>query len=163
MRDEATAVMTDAEMDAAEREAEAQLAEARSRPPDPALEARVAASMRRPYRMEVRGEPAEGYLASAPELPGCFTAGETPEEAMRMLRDAMATWIEATIVAGQAVPEPGEERYSGRMLLRMPRSLHARLAELAAQEGVSINQLTVMLLAEGVGREQMSILADAGD
>lgn len=45
--------------------------------------------LRRPYRMVIRGTPEEGYLAEAPELPGCITAGETPEEALALLRDAM--------------------------------------------------------------------------
>jgi len=160
MSNEATRVMSDAEMDAAERLAEARLAEARTRPSDSDVEARVQEHLRRPYRMEVRGNPEEGYLATAPELPGCMTAGETPEEALRMLRDAMASWLETAIIAGNPIPEPGEERYSGRMLLRLPRSLHARLAEQAGRENVSINQLALTLIAEGLGREQSDLLAD---
>lgn len=103
--------------------------------------------------MELRGNPKEGYLARAPEFPGCVTAGATPDEALRMLQDALATWIEAAIEAGDPVPEPGEERYSGRMLLRMPKSLHARLADQAEREGVSINQLAATLIASGLGSD----------
>ncbi len=44
------------------------------------LEAQVQAIIRRPYHRVVTGEPSEGYLAQVPELPGCFTAGETPED-----------------------------------------------------------------------------------
>lgn len=152
--------MSDAEMDAAERLAEARLAEARTRSADPEVEARVQEYLRRPYRMEVRGTPAEGYLATAPELPGCITAGETPEDALRMLRDAMASWIEAAIVAGGPIPEPDGERHGGRVLLRMPRSLHARLAEQAARENVSINQLAVTFLADSLGQNRERLLAD---
>jgi predicted RNase H-like HicB family nuclease len=90
-------VMSDAELRAAEELAEARLAEGRQRPVNAAVEERVRGYLRCPYRMEVRGNPDEGYLATAPELPGCMTAGETPEAALQMLRDAMATWIEATI------------------------------------------------------------------
>ncbi|HLZ09704.1 MAG TPA: type II toxin-antitoxin system HicB family antitoxin [Chloroflexota bacterium] len=154
MNDEATRVMSDADMDAAERLAEVRLADARNRPIDPDVEERVREYLRRPYRMEVRGSPEEGYLATAPELPGCITASDTPEDGLRMLRDAMATWLEATIVAGDQVPEPDEVRFSGRMLLRMPKSLHSRLADQAGRENVSINQLAVALVAEGLGREQ---------
>lgn len=160
MSDAGTRVMSDAEMNVAERRAEARFAEARNRPTDPGLERRVREALRQPYWMDVRGSPDEGYLATAPELPGCFTAGETPEDAMRMLRDAMATWLEATIAAGDPDPEPDEDRYRGRILLRLPRSLHARLAERAEREDVSINQLVATLIAEGLGREQGSIGAE---
>ncbi len=160
MTNEATRVMSDADMDAAERLAETRMAAARARPSDSDVEARVREYLRRPYRMEVRGNPDEGYLATAPELPGCLTAGETPEEALRLLQDAMATWIEAAIAAGDPIPQPDEDRYSGRMLLRIPKSLHARLAEKAGRDQVSINQLAVTMLAEGLGREQSGILAD---
>jgi len=139
MSNEATRVMSDADMDAAERLADARLTEGRTRPSDSDVDARVQECLRRPYRMEVRGNPEEGYLATAPELPGCVTAGETPEEALRLLRDAMATWIEATIAAGDPVPGPDEDRHSGRTLL---------------------NQLAVALLAEGLGRKQSSLVAD---
>jgi antitoxin HicB len=153
MTNKATRVMSDADMDAAERLAEARIAEARARPSDSDVEARVREFLRRPYRMEVRGNPEEGYLATAPELPGCLTAGETPEEALRLLQDAMATWIEAAIAAGDPVPQPDDDRYSGRMLLRIPKSLHARLAEQAGCENVSMNQFALVLLAESLVRE----------
>lgn len=101
-----------------------------------------------------------GLSRGFPSLPGCLTAGETPEDALRMLREAMASWIEAAILAGDPVPEPAEERSSGRVLLRMPRSLHARLAAQARQENVSINQLAITLLAEGLGQGHERLLAN---
>jgi antitoxin HicB len=60
----------------------------------------------RPYRKVISGDDVDGYLAEAPELPGCITAGETVEEALAMLRDAMEGWIECALVAGDSVPEP---------------------------------------------------------
>lgn len=149
-----TRTLSGGEMDAIEAEAEAQIAAARARPVDPAVEARVQELLRRPYRMEVAGDPEEGYLARAPELPGCFTAGETPTEAVAMLRDAMATWLESAVLEGAPIPEPGAasgEQHSGRILLRMPKSLHRALAEAADAEGVSTNQYVVALLAANVG------------
>jgi antitoxin HicB len=144
-------VLGEAEMRAAEELAEVGLAESRKRPINSTVEERIREYLRRPYRMEVRGNPDDGYLATAPELPGCTTAGETPEDALNMLRDAMATWIEAAIEGGRPIPEPDEDRYTGRILFRMPKSLHARLAEQAARDSVSINQLAVTLIAEGLG------------
>jgi predicted RNase H-like HicB family nuclease len=62
--------------------------------------------LKRPYTMVIRGDPTDGYLAKAPELPGCFTAGETPEEALAMLREAMALWFESMLETGDPIPEP---------------------------------------------------------
>jgi antitoxin HicB len=70
-------------------------------------EARIRELLDRPYRMVVRGDPTEGYLAEAPELPGCISAGETPIEAIEMLRDAMAGWFEEMLESGLEIPEPG--------------------------------------------------------
>lgn len=69
--------------------------------------AHVAELLRRPYRMVIRGTLVEGYLAEAPELSGCITAGETPEEALALLRDAMALWLESALAHGDPVPGPG--------------------------------------------------------
>ena len=41
--------------------------------------------------------------------------------------------------------------YSGRLLLRMPRTLHEELAQAAEREGTSLNQLIVGLLSRSVG------------
>ncbi|HLZ71891.1 MAG TPA: type II toxin-antitoxin system HicB family antitoxin [Dehalococcoidia bacterium] len=62
--------------------------------------------LKRPYVMVIRGDPTDGYLAKSPELPGWFTAGETPEEALELLRDAMALWFESMLETGDSIPEP---------------------------------------------------------
>jgi len=83
-----------------------------------------------------------------------MTAGETEEEAVELLREAMAGWLTVALQRGQPVPEPAtspDERYSGYISVRMPRSLHRRLAEQARAEGVSLNQWAVTLLARGLG------------
>jgi predicted RNase H-like HicB family nuclease len=41
-----------------------------------------------------------------PDLPGCFSAGDTLEEAMLQAEDAIVGWIEAAIDDGQAIPSP---------------------------------------------------------
>ena len=47
-----------------------------------------------------------GFTAVAPELPGCRSDGETPEEALANIYDAIACWIEAAQEMGRAVPPP---------------------------------------------------------
>ena len=36
-----------------------------------------------------------GWLATIPDLPGCMSDGETPEEAIQNAREAEVSWIEA--------------------------------------------------------------------
>ena len=35
-----------------------------------------------------------GYLATVPDLPGCMSDGDTPEEALRNVQEAIASWLE---------------------------------------------------------------------
>jgi predicted RNase H-like HicB family nuclease len=49
----------------------------------------------------------EGFVAIAPELPGCKSDGETPHEALENAYDAIACWIEAAEEMGRPIPEPG--------------------------------------------------------
>ena len=58
-----------------------------------------------------------------PDLPGCMTAGETEAEALSLLPDAMAGWLESVLERGLPVPEPSvRPEYSGKVLVRMPRT-----------------------------------------
>lgn len=76
-----------------------------------------------------------------PDLPGCLSDGSTIEDAIENGADALRSWIEAAREFGDAVPAPSRpsDSYSGRWNMRVPRSLHRRLAERAKAEGVSLN------------------------
>jgi antitoxin HicB len=92
-----------------------------------------------------------GWLISFPDLPGCMSDGETPEEAITNGKDALAAWLQAAREIGREVPPPNELP-SGKFVARVPRSLHARLSARARQEGVSMNALVSTLLAAGLVR-----------
>jgi len=110
-----------------------------------ALRALVARS----YPVTLHPDPEGGYVAEVRDLPGCVSQGETPDEALAMIADAKAAWIRSAYAHGDPVPAPSADiSYSGKLLLRMPRSLHRRLAEKASYEGVSLNQEVVSLLSE---------------
>ncbi len=47
-----------------------------------------------------------GFVATVPDLPGCMSDGETPQEALANVHDAIRTWIEAAQDLGHKVPEP---------------------------------------------------------
>lgn len=73
---------------------------------DVAREQQIADLLKRPYHKVIHGEPREGYLAEAPELPGCITAGATEAEATHNLDEAMALWFEWALAGGRPIPEP---------------------------------------------------------
>jgi len=113
--------------------------------------------MAQEYPVQVRrlsDEEGGGYLAEVPDLPGCVTDGETAVEALERAEDAIQEWIETAKEMGRDVPAPGElMSFSGRWVVRMPKSLHMQLAERAKREGVSLNMLAVTLLAGRVSKE----------
>jgi predicted RNase H-like HicB family nuclease len=94
----------------------------------------------------------EGFIALAPDLPGCSAFGDTQHEAIGQLHGAIAAWIQAAEAAGNPIPEPSKPaepvQHSGKLLVRMPRELHANLVRSAAIEGVSLNQYLVYLLTK---------------
>ena len=47
-----------------------------------------------------------GFVATVPDLPGCMSDGETPEEALANVRDAVAACIEEARALGRTVPKP---------------------------------------------------------
>lgn len=50
-----------------------------------------------------------GYLAIFPDLPGCMSDGETPEDALANARDALSEWMDAARGRkGFVLPKPGE-------------------------------------------------------
>ena len=91
-----------------------------------------------------------GYLVSFPDLPGCMADGESIEDAISEARDAFKAWMMAEMEDHANVPVP--KSYSGQFVQRIPKSLHRQLAKCAENEGVSLNQLTTTLLAQGVVR-----------
>lgn len=110
--------------------------------------------LRLPYTRELIPEPEGGWFVRIKELPGCMSQGDTPDEAMAMIADAMVGWLESALAHGQAIPKPRhDEAYSGKFVVRMPKSMHRRLAETAQADGVSLNQWTVVALASALGAE----------
>lgn len=103
-----------------------------------------------------------GWAADVPELPGCFTDGDTPEDALENAEQAIEEWLEIAKEDGRPVPEPKKARdylFSGKFTLRIPKSLHRRLAEKAEANGVSLNQYVSTLLAHNHGFESASPVA----
>jgi predicted RNase H-like HicB family nuclease len=113
--------------------------------------------LRRPYARVLTPDDETGtYTAEILEFPGCIAQGETPDEAYERLESAAAGWVEAALDMGQEIPEPSDPySYSGRIALRLPRSLHRRAAQMAERDGTSLNQFLVAAVAERVGAESL--------
>jgi antitoxin HicB len=108
------------------------------------------------YPFEIRPlseEDGGGYLVTFPDLPGCMSDGETPEEALDHGKDAFRCWMRAHIGDGRPIPKPFSGGESGKFVQRVPKSIHARLAARAKQEGVSLNALVLSFIAEGLGQK----------
>ena len=58
------------------------------------------------YLFLVAGNNEEGYVASAIDLTGCLTCGDTMEELMKNIQDAKREWLEAAMEMGVKIPEP---------------------------------------------------------
>jgi RNA polymerase sigma factor (sigma-70 family) len=121
-----------------------------------------------PYHISIvreRGNAEEGrvWTARAEELPGCQAHGATVEEAVRGIEDAIDGWIDDALANGREVPSPrAPSHHSGRLMLRMPRSLHAELAEAAERERVSLNHFIATSLERALASDG-SAASDAPD
>jgi antitoxin HicB len=104
-----------------------------------------------PYPVTLVHEDDE-WLATIDALPGCTARGATPDEAIERASDAMAAWLTTARREGKDVPDPKTaQSHSGRLLLRMPQTLHAELARTAEREHVSLNQFITDALAGALG------------
>jgi len=127
----------------------------RKRAAEAAARAARAAGDAPPYPISLvpgDGDPAGRWRAVVEDLPGCEARGATPEEAAARARAAIDQWVRSATANGQPVPPPREEpTHSGKLLVRMPPSLHSELARLADREKVSLNTLIIGALGGAVG------------
>ncbi|MBO4819233.1 MAG: toxin-antitoxin system HicB family antitoxin [Firmicutes bacterium] len=111
----------------------------------------VAEYMKLPYSriiQPIADESGSYFAASVLEFEGCISVGNTFEEAYRNLNEAMELWLEVALQGGKQIPECiSSEDYSGRFVIRIPKSLHKKLAIEASIEGVSLNQYALYKLS----------------
>ena len=89
------------------------------------------------------------YVASIREYPDCVGQGDTVEEAYDEVMDNFSALIENSKENGEELKILNfEEKYSGKILLRLPKSLHRQLAMQAENEGVSLNTCIINSLAQ---------------
>ncbi|MCI8426379.1 MAG: toxin-antitoxin system HicB family antitoxin [Lachnospira sp.] len=82
------------------------------------------------------------------KLDGCQSTSDTLEELYQSLNEVMEGYIEVKLENNLSVPIPEAiEKYSGKFVVRISKSLHQRLAIEVEKEGVSLNQLALYKLA----------------
>src|SRR3972149_169354 len=118
------------------------------------IKAQVEYYLKLPYTMTVQYQDEQGgyYIAGYLELPDLTMTGLTPEEAIKELLLEAPEWFELNIKSGYKIPLPSKpSKYSGRINFRMPKQLHAKVAAIAQQEGVSLNQYLLSAGAQAAG------------
>ena len=119
-------------------------------------EKKIRSYLEQPYARVLIPEPEGGFSAEILEFPGCFSQGETPNEAIASLEEVAEAWLEAALEQGQEIPSPSASHsYSGRFALRMPRDIHRMAAAKAARDGVSLNACLVTAIAAWVGADNL--------
>lgn len=106
------------------------------------------------YKVETRYDPGdECWYATLPELWETMADGETASKAMENVLALKDEVIELAVRKNRRIPTPRPEiEHSGRFLLRVPKSLHEKLAREAELEGTSINRLVIQVLSGEMGR-----------
>ena len=104
------------------------------------------------YNITIRRGTFEGevcYEARVKELPDLAEYADSAEEAYELAIDAIQTTAEIFAEKGKAMPVPLQpaDDYSGRVTLRLPKSLHRALSQAAEEEAVSLNQHLVNILS----------------
>jgi len=100
------------------------------------------------YRVSWSEEDQE-YVGLCTEFPSLSWLAATQEDALQGIRQVVEDVVTDMVSSGEDVPEPiSTRKYSGKFVVRIPPELHRRLAEVAAEEGVSINRLVSARLAK---------------
>jgi predicted RNase H-like HicB family nuclease len=66
------------------------------------------ASMRRRYTVILEKEESGGYHVFCPALPGCHSEGDSLDDAMKAIREAIEAYVESLVAHGEKVPEESE-------------------------------------------------------
>ena len=114
------------------------------------------------YTFEVIADPGGGYVIRYPDLPGCLSQTDDINQVVPFATEIRELWIETEYEDGHSIPLPTyPEEYSGKFNLRIPKSLHRKLAKSASADGVSLNHYITALLSQGDAQERIERKLDA--
>lgn len=87
------------------------------------------------------------FVVTYPDLPGCVTQVERSEDIHAMANEARELWLETMWEIGGKIPEAPARDFSGKLVIRIPKSLHRDLSYMARDEGMSLNSFILHLLS----------------
>ncbi len=107
--------------------------------------------MKLPYTrlvQEINDESGHYFYGRILELDGCQTTSDNLSDLYADLNGLMESYLEIKLENNLPIPIPqSTEKYSGKFVVRLPKTLHQKLAIEAQKEGVSLNQLALYKLA----------------
>ena len=105
------------------------------------------------------------YEARVTELPDVTEYADSFDEAYALAIDTIDVTAEMFAAQGKAMPVPmvPADDYSGRVTLRLAKSLHRSLAQAADREGVSLNQHLTNILNYYTGYAQAAEARNSGN
>ncbi len=115
------------------------------------------------YNYEIRVVPkkdCEGniyWTAFYPAIEGCVGGGESLEEAVADAKENLEIFLEYLKDEKLILPEEyAENEYNGKIALRLAKSTHKKVSEMAEREGISINTFLISAVENYLGLKQCS-------
>ena len=113
---------------------------------------RIEQILQQPYTHVLTPDPNGGFAAEILEFPGCFSQGETAEDAHANLVEAARSWLAAAFDSIGEIPPPlAPSQARGAVRLVLPKTMHGRALLLAAREGVPVETFLLAIIAEAIG------------
>lgn len=106
------------------------------------------------YTIETAQENDQKYfIVYVNELPGICTDNVSIEQAMKDIKQIIATAIEMKLDAGDQIPEPVDpEKYKGNIAYRTSSTRHHLLAKEAKRKGVSLSRVIDQFVDSALGK-----------
>jgi predicted RNase H-like HicB family nuclease len=97
-----------------------------------------------PAEMDVK------WIVEFLDFPGLTGGGDTVEEAMGIANEAKDMYLEMLMEEGKAIPEPTDTSISGRVTLRLSKTMHLKVIEMAEKDNVSLNAFITDAISQKV-------------
>lgn len=100
----------------------------------------------------------EQWCVEYPELPGCVGGGDTIEEAIDDAKKSKKVYLDYLMENNLDIPKPiivKNELPSGKIALRVSRTMHKKLLMLAENDGVSLNAYINSAISEKIGKSDL--------
>lgn len=96
------------------------------------------------------------WVIESTQLKGCVAQGDTYAEALADFEANETVWLETANEVGIPIPQQEvvqteQTEYSGKFTVRVSKSTHKRIAELAEAENISLNQFVNEAISEKIG------------